>query len=129
MKKYLIILSSLTITLLYSCKHDSTFVLAPEVNINAPLADSTYNNGDTIEVNVALYDGHGLHEADIYFQTDGGDTLFSFSPSVHDMNTYNLDTTFILAGITLSQDAFLKVKAENHENGSTSKQVRVIVAP
>jgi len=116
------------ILLVTSCKHEpDPTPTAPIINVMAP-GGGTYNNGDTVFMQATLSDEDALHEAFICI-SDTTDTMFSFAPSVHTLQTYELDTFWVVTGISATTSSFVTYKAENHQALETIIYTGITLAP
>jgi len=111
------------------CKNEPDKVInAPLVVIDQPVPVATYHNNDTLLIQGTLSDDDELHEASVMIRTTT-DTLFSFDPFVHELQTYPLDTFWIVNGMSTSTPSFLTVIAANHHDKVTEMNVPIFLAP
>ena len=129
MKSKLLLVCIPALVLALSCKHDPDKVTAaPEVNIDLPVPMTAYNNADTVIMQGILTDEVELHEAFVMLRTNT-DTLFSFAPFVHELESYSLDTTWVVNGIAAPVNSFFTVRAINHADKVTEISIPVSFAP
>jgi hypothetical protein len=127
MKKSILILSSLVIVLA-SCAHQPITHSEPVVDVLQPTASTIYNNGDTIHIEMTLSDEDELHEAFIYVRSDI-DTFFNYEPVVHELPSFNVDTFWVVSGMTTGVSAFVSATAHNHHDLHTTVNVPVTLVP
>lgn len=121
MKNKLLILSlSAFIFTFTSCKddHDHDDTGAPEITLSSPADQAEFGLNDTIHIHGNITDDHDLHELLVKLTRNGsGDTLLFFTPTVHALTEYHIDT-FYVANETSHQHYTLQVIAWDHENNS-----------
>lgn len=129
MKKYILVLTiSVLVGFFSSCKHQPDPVpSAPVIIVNEP-ESGLYNNGDTIFMQANLSDEDELHEAFICVR-DTVDTMFSFSPTVHALSSYDVDTFWVVSGISVFTPGFVSYKAANHSDKESIINVAISLAP
>ena len=121
MIKKLIPILLIGLPILFSCKHDPPVDPPPPVmNVITPLPDTVmqYQNGDTIHMVADLSDADALHEAFVYVR-DSVDTFFTYEPYVHDLQSFHIDTFWVVSGMSLPSPGFVTFIAENHHEKVT----------
>ncbi len=128
MKKSILFISVLVGFGLASCETTPTPPHVPSVHMHAPTSGSNYNNGDTVFMDIHMTDDESLHEGYLYLRTSA-DTLFSFEPYVHDLLSYELDTFWVVNGISSMVNANVTVIAHNHDEGMATEDVAITLMP
>lgn len=114
---------------MFACQHEHTNPSThnPVMTVAAPNA-GMYHNGDTIPMYATLTDEDDLHEA--YFSIwNAGDSLFYFQPYVHGLQTYTLDSFYVVNGISVSSAYTFTAIGLNHADGGDTVNVAITVAP
>ena len=75
-----------------------------------------------------MYDSDDLHEGYAYVLT-ATDTFFHCQPYVHELDSYDLDTFWVVSGITMSTSATVRGLDLNHVEGGDTVNVPVTLAP
>lgn len=109
---------------LFSCAHEPfsnpTVIVSNDTN--------TFQNGDTIHLDITMSDVDGLHEA-LISVNDTSTTFFSFAPTVHDLPSVTVDTFWVVSGITFPKFPFLTAIASDHYQGITTINIQLTLAP
>lgn len=113
---------------LFSCRHEPIIHPDPEIEVTLPVSSTLYNNGDTIHVDLVMRDENALHEASVYLRT-AVDTMIELHPVVHELDSFELDTFYIVSGISTGVDGFLTVIASNKHDGETVMNVPFFMVP
>lgn len=119
--KFLSLLSATLIMGFTSCKeehHDDTE--SPEISLSSPTNQQEFGLTDTIDIVGHISDSHDLHEMLIKLtRNEDGDTLLYFTPSVHALTEYHLDT-FYVANESDHKHYTLQIIAWDHDNNADS---------
>ncbi len=126
--KKIAFVSLLALAGLYSCQHHPIVYTNPEVDITAPEAAGIYFNGDTVHIEMTLSDEEALHEAYIYIRSDV-DSFFTYEPYVHELQSFDVDTFWVVTGMTTGVSAFVTGVAHNHHDGVTILNVPITLIP
>jgi hypothetical protein len=126
--KKLSLVSVSIVTILCSCQHDPPPPVPPPVVVLNQPASGAYSNGDTIFINADLSDEEALHEAFVCIR-DSVDTMFSFDPYVLELTSYNVDTFWVVNGISAFSPGFVSVTAENHHELITTINRQIALNP
>lgn len=122
-KGFILILLVTSVCLTISCHKSSSAV--PTLSIAAPLADDQFINGQKIVIKGEASDAENLHALTIKITDDKtGTVLYSATPTVHDLKTYTFDVSWT-AVVTDWTDATVTVIAENHDEQTTTKTVKI----
>lgn len=111
-----------------SCAHQAIIHESPTVDVVSPDPDNIYNNGDTVHIEMTLADEDALHEAYIYVRSDT-DSAFAYAPYVHDMKTFDVDTFWVVTGMTTGVSAFVTAVVHNHHDKMTTINVPITLIP
>ncbi len=112
--------------LITSCAHDpEPEPASPEIDVTAPSV-VVFNNGDTIHMEATLRDEDELHEA-LVMVNSSTDTFFIYDPYVHELDSFVVDTFWVVNGITGDTPAFTTFNAENHHEKSTTINLSILL--
>lgn len=115
------------VLMITACQHQpDPEPAAPEIDITNPPSDVIFNNGDTIHMEGTLSDEDALHEASILI-SDTADTFFIYQPYVHDLQSFDVDTFWVVTGITGDTPSYVTFQAENHHEKSTTINLSVLL--
>lgn len=95
--KFLSLLATALVISFTSCNqgHDDD-TENPEIMLTAPTNLQQFGLTDTVHILGHISDNHDLHELQVKLtRNEDGDTLLSFTPSVHALTEYHLDTFYI----------------------------------
>ena len=123
MKRSYLLLSTLVV-FITSCVHE------PFTNPTIIVSNDTnyFQIGDTIQIDITMSDIDGLHEAFIYVK-DTATTFFSYSPIVHDLPSFTVDTFWVVNGISSPKFPFLTTIASDHYQGTTTINIQLVLTP
>lgn len=117
--KFLSLLATALVINFASCKHghdDDTE--KPEIILTAPSNQQEFGLTDTIFITGHISDNNDLHELMVKLtRNEDGDTLLYFTPTVHALTEYHLDT-FYIANESSHKHYTLNITAWDHENNS-----------
>lgn len=122
------LMAGIGILMLSSCVHQPIIHPNPEIDIDLPVSSSIYHNGDTIHVELVMRDHAELHEGFIYIRTTT-DTLLQYAPLVHELDSFVVDTYYVVSGVSSGVDGFVTAIATNHHNGETVMNVPFFMVP
>lgn len=92
----------------------------PEIMLTTPTNQQQFGLTDTINIIGHITDNHDLHELLVKLtRNEDGDTLLYFTPNVHALSEYHLDT-FYIANETDHKHYTLQLIAWDHKNNSDS---------
>lgn len=115
--------------LITSCQHEPGHEPeAPEIDVTNPASSVAYQNGDTIHMEATLRDEDELHEATVMIN-DPTDTFFFYQPYVHELDSFVVDTFWVVSGISGPTPAFATYHAENHHEKSTTINLSILLQP
>jgi hypothetical protein len=115
--------------LITSCTHDpEPQHAAPEIDITNPSSGVVYHNGDTIIMQAVLSDEDELHEA-LIMVNDTADTFFLYQPYVHELDSFVVDTFWVVSGVSGTLPAFTTFHAENHHEKETTINLSILLQP
>jgi hypothetical protein len=100
----------------------------PVVTLTAPTVGHMYSNGDTVHMSVQMSDEDDLHEGYIYLRS-ATDTLFYYQPYVHELDSYQLDTFWVVSGISMNTNAWVTAIALNHVEGADTTENSIVLMP
>jgi len=107
------ILTIISISII-SCK--KTDDEKPVITLSTPVSEQDYAIGDTIFISGHVSDNEALHELEIRLtKEETGETPFTFTPTVHDLASYHIDT-FYIPSDTVHIHYHLKIEAWDHDN-------------
>jgi len=117
--KFLSLLTTALVISFTSCKDDHHDDHEnPEISLTTPADQQQFGLTDTIYIIGHITDNHDLHELEVKLtRNEDGDTLLLFTPTVHALTEYHLDT-FYVANETDHKHYTLQIKAWDHENNS-----------
>lgn len=119
--KFLSLLATVLVISFTSCEHghdDDTE--NPEIVLTTPSDQQQFGLTDTIDIVGHITDNHDLHELLVKLtRNEDGDTLLYFTPTVHALTEYHLDT-FYVANETDHKHYTLQIIAWDHENNADS---------
>ena len=117
-------------TLLISCKHETDVpddANPPVITITSPIESESIAGGVSIS---GMVTDESLHELRIKIVTDfDGSVLFTASPEVHDLTSYEILEFWAPAGIASEIGVTLVVTAEDHASNITTSEVHFTVKP
>lgn len=135
MKHTLLFALALTALTITSCKKKSTVSDYPSLTITSPTSGQSFAGGSTVHIMGTATasgtdDAHLLHELSITVkQHSGGSTIWMADFSVHDLESYTIDTSFTLPAASAQQELELEAEVVNHLTNSASQKVDFIVHP
>jgi altronate dehydratase len=107
---------------------DASDKVKPTVVISTPSSLQMYNNGDTIKIRGLVSDA-SLHKLLIKIVKDSDNSvLYSETPTVHDLTTYTLSSTWKSA-VTDHTNASVIVVSEDHNSNVGSDTVNIHIMP
>ncbi len=129
MSKKNILLLFLGAGLLLSCAHDPIVHHDPEIEfLDSIPAGALYQNGDTVHLDISMSDEDELHEGYIYIRS-AVDTFFTYEPYVHELQTFHVDTFWVVTGMVTGVSASVTAVAHNHHEGITTKNIPINLVP
>lgn len=135
MKYSLLIVLVLSVLATSSCKKKTTISDYPSITITSPTAGQSYAGGATVHIMGTATasgtdDAHLLHELSITVKPhSGGSTIWMADFSVHDMESYTIDTSFALPAASAQQELELEAEVVNHLTKSATQKVDFTVNP
>ncbi len=117
MKNNILILFSTILTIsISSCKKENPEEQGPVITLTTPTDEQDFAIGDTIFIHGEVTDNEALHELMVTLtKQETGDTVLNFMPSVHDMESFHIDT-FYAPTDTVHIHFQLKIEAWDHDN-------------
>ena len=128
MKKSILFILTIIVLGVTGCESTPTPPHVPSVHLHSPATGSNYNNGDTVFMDIHMTDDESLHEGFLYLRTSA-DTLYSFEPMVHGLLSYELDTFWVVNGISSMVNANVTVVAHNHDEDVATEDVAITLMP
>jgi altronate dehydratase len=101
-------------------------VQKPLLQMKSPTAHATFNNGSTISIQGITSDA-SLHKLKIRIM-DGKNVLFSESPKVHDLEQYEINTSWKVA-VTKMTVVNLVVEVEDHDDNVERQSIQLHLMP
>ncbi len=128
-------LACLAISVFSSCNkedddhdHSTSDTAKPVIEISSPVSMKVYNSGDTVRLFAKVSDA-SLHELLVRIKNDAtGEEYFRYTPEVHDMNYYEVDTYWV-SKVTDHTNATVIVAAEDHNSNVDSASVNIHIMP
>lgn len=119
--KFLSLLATVLVISFTSCDHGhDDDAENPEIILTTPSDQQQFGLTDTIDIVGYITDNHDLHELIIKLtRNEDGDTLLYYTPTVHALSEYHLDT-FYVANETDHKHYTLQIIAWDHENNADS---------
>lgn len=109
--------------------NNPTDTTAPVLDINTPIANQVFTNGNTISVTGKIADDLGLFEGSIRITNDAnGDLLKQQLYEIHGILSYNFNITYTTA-VTAISNYTVTVTFNDHGLNATTKSVKVKVNP
>lgn len=103
---------------------------APVVSISSPANHEQFSGAATVHVIATATHEDALHEMKLEVRQDGTDSLiFACYPSVHELMSFTLDTTFTAPVVSTETELHIEAEAVDHEGQSTSSEVHVHIMP
>ncbi len=135
MKNILFSAFVLSVFALASCTKKNTVSDYPSLTITSPTTGQSFTGGTTIHVMGTATasgtdDAHLLHELSLKVKEhSGGNTIWMADFSVHDLESFTIDTSFTLPTPSAQQELELEAEVVNHLTKSTDKTVSFTVHP
>lgn len=135
MKQTLLFVLALSALTIASCNKKSTVSDYPSITISSPTAGQSFANGSNIHITGTATasgsdDAHLLHELSLKVKEhSGGNTIWMADFSVHDLESYSIDTSFTLPTASAQQELELEAEVVNHLTNSATQKVDFTVHP
>jgi hypothetical protein len=108
--------------------NDTSDKTAPAVTLTSPTSMQIFYSGDTVWIKGTVTD-QSLHEMVVSIKKKSDDAvLFTTTPTVHDLTTYNLNT-FWKCAVSGHTDAYLEIVVEDHSSNKTTHKTDIHFMP
>lgn len=120
---------------LISCKKKTTVSDYPSLTITSPTSGQSLAGGSTLHIMGTATasgtdDAHLLHELSITLtRASDGTQIWMADFSVHDLESYTIDTSFVLPTPSVRDSLVLDAEVVNHLTNSASQKVGFTVNP
>ncbi len=116
--KFISLLATALVISFTSCNDGHDDETGPLITLTEPTDEQDFAIGDTIFIHGEVTDNEALHELMVTLtKQETGDTVLNFMPTVHDMESFHIDT-FYAPTDTIHIHYILKIEAWDHDNNS-----------
>ncbi|MBS1623880.1 MAG: hypothetical protein JSS76_02170 [Bacteroidetes bacterium] len=134
MKHTLLYLFLIIVVILASCKKKATISDYPSLIITSPTSGQSFAGGTVLHITGTATasgtdDAHLLHELYVTVKNASDSTLWLADLSVHDDETYAIDTSFTLPTPSAKDSLILEAEVVNHLLNNATQKVGFNVNP
>lgn len=126
----ILILPMVFAAILFSCSEEENDTQAPVINLSAPVDMQMYNNGDTVYIQGTVTENDDLHEMVVSVKRSADSyILFQYIPTVHGLESYQLDTFWVVSSVSAMTMAEVEVIASDHHENIDTATVNIHLMP
>jgi len=109
--------------------YNPTDTTAPVLDINTPVINQVFANGNVINVSGHIADDFGLYRGTVRITNDAnGSVMKEQQYEIHGILSYNFSVNYT-AAVTVASDYTVTVGFEDHGSNSVTKSVKIKVNP